>query len=424
MDENFLQYVWKYQQFDSTDLATISGENIRLFHPGHHNKDSGPDFEEARLKIGSVEWAGHVEVHLKSSDWVRHNHSTNKAYENVILHVVWDHDQEIEINNYILPTLELKHRVDEGLLEKYSSFIQREEPIICKSQLASDIQPTYRSMLDKVLAERLEQKADFILDKLKKSNNDWDSAFYQVLLINFGFSLNKKAFESLSGIIPFSLFKKYSADHKKIEALLFGQSGFLSVIVDDYQAQLLEEFKFLQSKHQLKPALEKHQWKFGKARPANFPTVRIAQIANLMSTHPRLFTKIIDSSDVKDIKKLFQYESSAYWKQHYDFGKKKKSTSHTYALGSSSIDILLINTIAPLFAAYSSYSGDQLFMEKAIELLENTKAEKNRITLHWDEISSVASNAFESQAQLQLYKNYCEPKKCLSCAIGIKLLKK
>lgn len=422
MDEQFLHYIWKFQKFNAENLQLVDGSVLTVFHQGNHNHDSGPDFEEARIKIDTIEWAGHVEIHINSSDWQKHGHQKDKAYNNVILHVVWNDDLPAAINGIPIPTLELKNRVDLDLLTKYESHLTSKEEILCAKQLPTIDSITISSMLDKVLSERLEQKASTVLSILKETKNDWDEAFYRTLASNFGFSTNKEAFIKLAASLPFKLLSKYTHQQKSIEALLFGQGGFLESDVDQYQSELKKEFDYLRSKHKLKDPITKSEWKFGKMRPANFPSVRLSQFASLICQNPHLFANLLEVKNVKEFILSINCELSDYWVQHYDFGKEKKKRS--LKMGETTFHNVIINTLAPILAAYSKYTGDQQYMDRALDLLEYLPKEANRITKKWISIGQVPKTAFDSQAMIQLYKNYCQPHKCLSCNIGVALLNK
>lgn len=422
MDESFLHFVWKYQRFNAIDLKTTDGQDIIVFRPGNHNHDSGPDFEEARVKLEKLEWSGSIEIHIKSSDWVRHNHSEDKAYKNVILHVVWEHDHELFIDHELIPTLELKNLVDSKLVSEYQKHIEEKDPIACASQFSSKLEMPYLAMIEGVLVERLEQKAAEILKILQETHNDWDEVFYRLLVTNFGFYTNKLVFRQLTQKLPFATLKKNLSDLTKLEALFFGQAGFLDNPVDQYQGKLREEFNYLKSKHNLPPAIQKHEWKFGKMRPANFPSLRIAQISNLFYSQPRIFINLIESEDINKIFSLLRFKLSPYWNSRYDFGKTRKPPKNT--IGIKSIENIAINTMAPILAAYSKYMKDPYYMDRAIDLLEKIPPEDNRITKEWKRIGKTPKNAMDSQAQIQLYREYCNKRKCLSCSVGVTLLDK
>lgn len=422
MDELFLHYIWKYQKFDSLPLKLSDGQDLCVFYPGNHNQDSGPDFEEARIKIDNIEWAGQVEIHIRSSDWIRHNHQTDKAYESVILHVVWKYDKPIHVNGAPIPTLELSSYVDPILINKYERYVRSNDQILCNSQIKNVTQLKVIGMMDRVLIERLNEKSLRILKVLKEHSNDWEFITYTTVATNFGFSTNKDAFARLAELLPFHKLKKSLQSRLSTEALLFGQSGFLDDVVDPYQRSLKDEYVFQTKKLRLGPPLSRAQWKFGKLRPANFPSVRIAQLASVLHHNPKLFIFLIETKNIKELKNQLQVRTSEYWKSHYDFGKPSKNRDSK--IGTSSLDNILINSVAPLLAAYSTYVGDHSFLAQAVEMLESIAPESNRITKKWDHMGIKPKSAFDSQALIQLYQSYCQQRKCLLCNIGVEILNK
>ncbi|MBC6425248.1 MAG: DUF2851 family protein [Ekhidna sp.] len=422
MDEHFLHYIWKHQKYTTHDLRLTNGQTLKVFHQGFHNDDSGPDFEEARIKIDDIEWAGCIEIHIKSSDWYSHGHGSDKAYGNVILHVVWLHDREVLTEEMNIPTLEIKSIVDPELIGRYSLHVSHSGRIACSSQLKQITAIKYQSMLDRVLVERLEEKARRVLNILSQTNNDWESTSYQIFARNFGFSTNKAVFEQLSFKLPFEILKKNLPNRLKTEALLFGQAGFLDKASDTYQKELQAEFHFLKSKYELKDAMNKSVWKFGRMRPANFPSVRLAQFAALLHQNAGLFSRIISIERSKDLITSIKINYPPYWQSHYDFGKLRKSTSK--CPGNNTLDNILINSVSPILSAYSKFSGEQRYMDRAISLLEAIKPEANRHTKEWEKLDRKPVSAFESQAQIQLIRHYCERRKCLDCNIGVHLLTK
>ena len=422
MDEQFLHYIWKYQKFKQGDLHLSNGQTLKVFYPGNHNHDSGPDFEEARIKIDTIEWAGQVEIHIKSSDWLYHNHQHDEAYKSVILHVVWNHDRDIAIQTETIPTLELKKLVDPTLTEKYLFHIKSAEEILCANQIGKLPSLRVYSMLDRVAIERLDEKSSQILNRLSKTTNDWEQVTYETIAANFGFSTNKVAFILLTEIMPFSMLKKALQDQQMTEALLFGQSGFLGNPVDEYHVVLKNEYDFLAKKFKLKDPLKKVQWKHSKLRPANFPSVRLAQLSSLLHNQPQLFAFLTKSEKIAEIKDKLLVNVSDYWQQHYDFGKSRKKP--TMQMGASSFENLLVNSVAPLLAAYAKYSDEQKYMDRALAILESVSAENNRITKKWDQLGIKSKSAFDSQALIQLHKSYCLKRRCLHCNIGVEILNK
>lgn len=419
MNEYFLHYLWRFQKFDLSNLKLYDGSSLTVFKPGHHNHDSGPDFEEAHIKIGNIEWAGQIEIHQKSSDWIKHKHHGNQAYNNVILHVVWEHDKEIVINRTPLPTLELNSRTDPGLLKKYRQYFDRDNTILCRSQLDSVSDLAFKFMLDRMLVERLEIKARTIIEKLNQLDGDWEAATYHTLASNFGFSTNKAQFIKLAEKLPYEVLRKNFQSLHATEALIFGQSGFLEEKGDSYQLSLREEFNFLNTKYRLKDPMKTFEWKFGRMRPVNFPTVRLAQFASFLHTHPSLFSKLIAIEGAKDFTSILSFQVSDYWQKHYDFGKKRSILSTS--IGKTTVENILINSIAPLLAAYANYTDQQIFMDKAVALLESLPPESNRIINEWKSFMQ-PQNSFDSQALIQLLNEYCTKRKCLFCNVGISLL--
>ena len=422
MDESFLHYIWKFLKFNVKNLKTTENLPLTILDPGGHNLDSGPDFEQARIKIDSIEWAGHVEIHVQSSDWEKHKHHLDKTYDNVVSHVVWENDKQVHIHSEPIPTLELKGRIEQSSIRDYNNFISTNKEIVCSDSLNLISKMTFNSMLDRVAVERLEKKGKRILKILSTNHNDWEATTYICLAQNFGFSTNKDSFRRLVESLPFQVISKYFGSIRSLEALLFGQAGFLEDPKDSYQDALHKEYQFLKSKHQLESKLQRSNWKFSKIRPSNFPTVRLAQFASILSTRDHLFSKLITISNAKDLSNLFRTSPSDYWKTHYDFGKKIER--RPVKIGNSSIDNVMINTIAPLLAAYRTYSGTQEYLDLAISILEHTKPESNRITKKWERTDQQPQHAFDSQALIELYTSYCSHKKCLNCNVGIEILSK
>lgn len=423
MQESFLHYIWRYQYFDKRDLITTDGQPIDILYPGHYNTDAGPDFKEAKVKIGNLEWLGSVEIHLKSSDWNAHKHQNDLAYNNTILHVVWESDGDIQReDNSILPTLQLKDRVDPALLNKYNKLINHPATYIsCENQWRNVANITKLSMLDKMAMERLDEKSAVVLSLLENNKGDWEEAAYQLLLKNFGFKINSEPFLTLAKSIPFKIIKKHAQDLNQIEALLFGMAGFLDEPDDERSLKLAKEFVYLKQKYHLDQKLHKFQWKYLRLRPANFPTVRIAQIASILYQQPSVFELLVKTDDLKKLSSWLKSKPSPYWEEHHSFGKQSKSKYK--GLGTSSVESLLINTAVALKVAYGKQIDNQDFIDKAVELLEQLKPEKNNITEKWKAVGLDIKSAFDSQASIQLHNNYCKKKRCLNCNIGTSLIR-
>ena len=422
MNEAFLHFIWKFQNFQNNELITTSGEALHIFNPGSHNHDSGPDFSEGRIKLGNIEWIGNVEIHINAKDWDRHGHSGDEAYDHVILHVVWKHDYDIKRKDAsIIPTLELQSLVDPALLVEYKKYLNQKTDVLCAEQLSSINGLTWNHNLDKMLAIRLEQKSKRIIELGTKYSFDWEELAYLTLARNLGFSLNADVFEQFAKNTPLKILIKHAREPRQLEALLFGQAGFLEDATHSYQMELALEYDFLKAKYQLE-GIHKAQWKFSKMRPTNFPSVRLIQLGMLLTNTPKLFSFFSGLGSVRELKRSLKFEFSDYWKIHYDFGKELKRGSNQ--MGNATLENLIINTISPLLAAYALHTGVDQTMEKALNFLEQLPPESNRFTRKFGSIGRVPASAFDSQAQLTLYKDFCNHKKCLNCAIGVALFNK
>lgn len=424
MNENLLQFIWQFRLYNnSKPLLTNEGKEAIVIHCGQHNKDAGPDFSEAKIKIGNTTWVGNIEIHLKSSDWKKHQHQTNKNYSNLILHVVYEHDEEIETENGAsFPSIELKHYIDNTVLSTYENLMQQNEFIPCAKSIGKVREITIRQQLDRMLAERLEDKTKLIQDLLLRYNNNWQEVFYVQLARGFGIHINQDAFEQVALQTPLNLFAKHKNNLVQIEALLFGQAGFLHDYFDEnYPILLRDEYMYLQKLHSLH-GIDKKQWKFLRLRPANFPTIRLAQFAQLLHESTHLFSKITESKSVKELEKLFKFTVSDFWLNHYTF--LEKSEERNKNLGKSFTHTLIINSIVPMLFIYGKLQGKEEFCLKAIDFLKEIPAEKNAQMSRWKELGIAIESAEDSQALLQLKKKYCDKKRCLECGIGFSILKK
>ncbi|MBI9055722.1 MAG: DUF2851 family protein [Bacteroidales bacterium] len=415
MKEDFLHYIWKYKLYREDKLLTQDNESIEIINSGVHNFDSGPDFFNAKVKIGETVWAGNIEIHVKSSDWNLHKHNKDKAYDNVILQVVFNHDKDItRTNGQVIPTVEIKFNND--LLNNYQSLLEKNSWIACENDLPLVDPFIVMSWMEKLTVERLEQKSTRISESLIALSNSWETAFYIQLARNFGFKLNSDPFEMLAKSLSLNILAKHKDNLFQIEALLFGQAGFLEEETgDEYYKNLRKEYNYLQKKFQLKP-IEKHLWKFLRSRPGNFPTIRIAQFASLIYNSRSLFSKIIEINNLDEFYTLFKVKPSEYWDEHYQFNKD--SVVKSKALGKSAIDVVLINSIVPFLFVFGKSKGNYMYQERALNLLESIKPEKNSIINSWNDLNIKSKSAFDTQALIQLKNKYCNQKKCLNCQIG------
>ena len=421
MNEAFLHHIWKFSLYNSNGLATTDGERVEVIKAGQHNTDSGPDFFNAQVKIGETLWAGNVEIHLKSSEWNRHSHTADASYNNVVLHVVYEHDEEVFTQEHIrMVTLELKGRFDPALFRNYQNLIESSRWIPCESRISQVDDITISTWLERLLIERLENKTRSVLESLRQNKNNWEDAFYHLLARNFGFRTNSLPFELLARSLPLSYLRKHNDQPKQIEALLFGQSGLLEKkFRDDYANNLKTEYEFLRKKYGLSP-MDGSQWKFLRLRPSNFPTIRIAQFAWMMNNSHGLFSKVLEAESVETLCSLFSASLSDYWNSHYTFDRP--SPVHKKSLGEGAIHNIVVNTAVPSLFAYGTYWNDESIKNKALHFLEKLGPETNAIIDKWNALGLTSSNAGRTQALLQLKNDYCNLKKCLICSVGNKII--
>lgn len=422
MKEDFLHYCWQYQYFKPGELITSNGDKIMVKSAGVPHKDAGPDFTNARIQIGERQWAGNVEIHINSSDWYAHHHETDKAYDSVILHVVFNHDKEVTLSDgSIIPVLELKDLINEQAYFNYKKLLSQPDWLACKSSLAAVDDFVVKSWMDRLVIQRLQHKVTAIESVLSQTNGDWERVFYIWMAKYFGFKVNSEAFYQLALNVPFQLYSKYDQLFQ-IEALLFGQAGFLDkVFVDEYPKVLQQEYRFLKKKHAIFQ-MQSSNWKFLRLRPANFPTIRLSQFARLIWQHKQLFSKVVSLSDCKQVIELLETSASDYWKEHFLFDKPSKPNKYT-RLGVSGKRTIIINTIVPFLFAYGKAMDKEAYCDRALQLLEELPAEKNTIVNHFTDNGIHADTALNSQALIELSTNFCKFKNCLNCAIGNQLIK-
>lgn len=423
MTEAFLQYVWHHNMLEGP-LYTTEGLPVVVERPGELNRDAGPDFFDARLEIGGVRWAGNVEVHIKSSDWNLHKHSSDKSYNNVILHVVYVNDADIVLENgKTMATLVIADAIPEQAWENYDDLMNPRDgsAIPCASRLAEIPEMLFRNSQDRLLVERMERKSDDAGRLLRESKGGWEQACYWLTARYFGGKTNAFPFELLAKVTPLGIVAKIKDNPFRVEALYFGQAGLLEgEFADDYPQALQREYNYLSAAYGLTPK-EGHLWKFFRVRPAGFPTLRISQFANLMAKSDNLFSQLLESDDVGVLRTLFKVDASEYWHTHYRFDQV---TSHRKkSLGTREVDSILINAWAPLLFEYGAMHGDEQCRERAFKLLQQLPPEDNRIVKLWTGEDVVPQNAAESQALIQLYNEYCSRKRCLDCQLAFRLIK-
>lgn len=421
MKEDFLHYLWKFQKIDTSNLETSNNEKITILYPGQYLQLAGPDFFNAQIIIGKQKWAGNVEIHLKSSDWYVHHHEQDEAYENVILHVVWEHDTEVfRKNNSEIPVLELKHYVSKEILGNYQSLITPKSWIFCEKEIKEIGAFTFENWKERLFLERLERKSLPVQDLFESLNKDWEAVLFCLLAKNFGLNTNGDSFLKIATSIPFSIIRKEGVEIENIEALLFGRSGLLDVEKEDnYFKDLKFRYFYLLHKYQMEK-LPIAPLQFFKHRPDNFPTIRLSQFANLYFKQHNLFSKLMDVKKIKEIYSLFDVSTSSYWQSHYQFDKE--SPKKKKQLTKSFIDLIIINTIIPIQFTYYKNQNKELY-EDLIELSNEIAPEKNAVIEKFSSFGIKSENAFSTQALLQLKNEYCSKSKCLECAIGTELLK-
>ncbi|PKQ70572.1 DUF2851 family protein [Raineya orbicola] len=421
MREDFLHFIWQHLYFSQENLQTLAGESLKILDTGKYNPNEGADFENAIVAFNGKHRKGYVEMHLKTSDWLKHGHNQNAKYENVILHIVWENDLK-ELQQVPLPTLELKNRVNPTLLHNYRQLLANKNFIPCENLFAEVENIFVLSTWDKMLVQRLERKSEKVKQIWQETRQDWEETTYRLLTESFGFKINAEPCAKLARQTPLKIFLKHQNSLLQIEALLFGQAGFLSENLENEYAQNLQrEYQFLQHKYNLVP-LQVSEWNFLRLRPANFPTIRLAQLAQILFQNVNLFSVLLYAEKFETLQKIFSVNVSDYWQKHYHFGKTTEKTASK--LGKSSFQSLLINAIVPLLVFYSKSYQKPEYLDKAISFLEQLPAESNHIIEKWQKIGAEPQSAADTQALLELFHTHCQLKKCLQCGIGIELLRK
>lgn len=417
MTERLLQFIWQFQYFNKSELSISTGEILQIIYPGQLNTNQGPDFLNAKIKIRNTIWAGHIELHFKTSDWNKHNHHNDDNYSNVILHVVWEDDSA---QQNAIPVFEIKERVSKILLQRYEGLMDAAGFIACENNIGSVRDITWKSWKVRLLAERLTRKAKWVETNLEQSNYHWEEIFWWLLARNFGMKVNADAFEEMARSIPLSILAKHKKQIHQLEALLLGQSNLLKGnFEEDYPKMLQKEYEFYKKKYKLRP-ISKAPF-FLRMRPGNFPVIRLAQLAMLVCESAHLFSKIKEAVSINELKKWFDVTANDYWHYHYRFDET--SSFKTKKLGESMFENIVINTIVPMLFAYGNYHSEEKYKQKALQWLEDTSAENNSITKGFQQLKIENKNAFDSQALIELKNEYCDTKRCLECSVGNAILK-
>ena len=421
MTEKLLHFIWQFQYYNLANLHTEEGQTFKVIYQGLYHHNQGPDFINAKIIIDETTWAGNIELHLKSSDWLRHQHNNDQNYNNTILHVVWQHDVEIKhADGSVIPTLQLQPLVPKLMLDHYQILMESNRFVPCDRFLPAIDNMKWSMWKERLTIERLQRKSTIVLQQLQAANNHWEEVFWWMLGKNFGGSINGELFEAIARSLPIVTLAKHKNQIHQIEALLLGQAGLLNKqFDDDYMIMLQKEYIFLQKKYQLK--LMTIQPHFLRMRPANFPSIRLAQLAMLIHKSTHLFSTILEAGNVSAIKQLMDVQANDYW--HYHYIPDEATPYKPKKLGQQMVDLILINTIIPALFAYGLHHKNEPLKEKAITWLTTISAEENNITKKWKLKNVTCESAAESQALIELKNNYCTPRRCLECTVGNAVLK-
>lgn len=420
MNEKLLQYLWNFKIFEHFDFKDAEGNAIEILDYGRWNRDSGPDFINARIKIKGVILAGNIELHLRSSDWIFHRHGSDRAFDNVILHVVYLDDAEIEeFTERNVPTLELRHHIDAGVLWKYEQMASESGFIPCEKIF--DPQKVPFDFTEETLLKKLDTKAEEIRTSLLKSKNDYEAVLFQYLAYAFGLKVNAQVFRQIAESIDFSIVRKIRQNGTQLEALFFGMAGWLDQPCDPQTQNWKREFDFIKTKYQIPPITI--QPKFLRLRPPNFPTLRLSQLAHLYHREDSLFSKIIKAKNPESVIKILDgVKASAYWDSRFNFGKISPAVQEKF-LTKDFIQLILINAVLPVKYAYYR-NHNEAAADDILDFYRAIPAEKNTITEGWKKLGVNIADALHSQAFIFHYKINCQTKNCLNCSIGLQLLKK
>jgi len=419
MTERLLQYIWQFQYFNKNDLITTAGEELLIIHPGIYNIHQGPDFNESRIRIGENIWVGNIELHVDASDWHRHQHSNDKNYRNVILHVVWKNDDVDPEHN--IPTLTLEDRVPKILLQQYFSWMKENYFIPCESSAGNAGDLVWTGWKERLMIERLERKSRYVLELLKKNNFHWEETLWWMISRNFGLYVNADAFAEMASSIPYNLISKHRIQIHQLESLMFGQAGLLDAeFAEKYPSMLKKEYLFLQRKYNLEKIHAPVH--FLRMRPACFPTIRLAQLAMLFHSTGNMFSAILHMETIIKVKMMLNITANDYWHYHFRFGEATVYQPKT--LGGEMINNILMNTVATILFTYGKYHIEPAYQQKAVEWMSQLPAEKNSVMTKFRSIGVTSRNASDSQSLIELKSQYCDHKRCLDCAIANAVLKK
>jgi len=415
MTEKLLQYIWQFQYFNQSSLQTTTGEDLQIISQGKLNRDQGPDFLNAQIRIGGTLFAGSVELHLKTSQWMDHGHDDDPNYRNVILHSVFEND----LPDFHLPVLEMQPRISHLLVEKYIHLMSGTSFIACGHAVSGVREITWLSWKERLVAERLTRRSKLVFQFLEQNNNHWEESFWWMLARNFGVKVNADAFEQVARSVSVNLLAKHKNQVIHVEALLFGQAGLLNrTFEEDYPKLLQREYKFLRKKYELKPVHTPVH--FLRMRPGNFPTVRLAQLAALVCESSHLFSKLLEAEQLTEIRSVLDATANDYWHYHYRFDET--SVFMKKQIGNDMADNIIINTVVPVIFAYGLYQGEEKYKLKALRWLEELEPETNAVIKGFLKLNIDTRNAFDTQALVELKTRYCDERLCLNCSVGNSIL--
>ena len=429
--EQLLHYTWKHKLYPLKELTTSDGQRVEIVDPGLHNRNAGPDFFNAKIRIGSTMWVGNVEIHDKSSDWYQHGHDKDSRYDNVVLHVAAELDTEVmKSNGEYVPQLQLS--VPDDVLTHYDELQKTDEYPPCYKVIPHLSALIIHSWMAALQTERLEQKTEAIRKRAELCNGSWEDAYFVTLARNYGFGINGEVFEQWAYNIPLNAVAHHRDDLFQIEAIFMGQAGLLELeaipeyyqreaLNDGYFAKLRNEYQYLAHKFSMKP-IDFKLWRFLRLRPQNFPHIRISQLANLYYQQKAGLSQLMECETLDELKNVLKSQVTPYWETHYTFGSTSPKNEKHLSYGS--INLLMINTAIPMLFAYGRHTSKEVLCDKAFDFLEQLKAENNHIIRMWQQVGLPVKTAGDSQALIQLKKEYCDKKECLRCRFGYEYLRR
>ena len=426
LPEKLLHFIWRYKCFRQSDLYTLDGDRLRIVDFGQYNHDAGPDFEYAKIYINDVLWIGNVEIHVTEKDWLAHRHDSDPKYDNTILHVVWEESNTdfhiIRSDQTNIPTLQLKSLVPTLFLEKYQQLSENLNWIPCENQIGDLENIVIYNTLDRFVVERLESKSSYFLSYLERVNGDWEKLLWIALGRAFGMKVNSSVFEDFVARLNLNLLRKYADDPLKIEAICFGIAGFLHENFEDvYFQKVQKEYQYLKYVHAFQE-LKSFEWKFLRMRPANFPTIRLAQFVAMIQYSTQWFGLLMKAEEMTTVVAAFNtIKYNDYWSTHYRFNQV--ATSHSYTISSDFANHIFINAFIPVLFLYGNFTQHTKYVNKALLWLQELPSESNSIIRSFKKIGVSSNSASDSQALLYLKNSYCDQKKCLQCGIGLAILK-